>query len=159
MEQLSLSKWLKAIAIGIGICGLIVYLLISPALGYNLFRDNIDMSNWYWPWLIFVTIIAIPCYMSLFEFWKICCEVGRDNSFSRENAKSLKRISQLVIIGCIILIIGNVVLFFLNINHPGIAIIMLIILFVGIAIAVFAATLSHLILNACKLKEENELTI
>lgn len=159
MEQLSLSRWLKSITIGIGIIGIIVYLLITPSWGYDLLRNSIDMSRWYWPWLVFIWITAIPCYMSLFEFWKICCEVGRDNSFSRENARSLKRISQLLIITSIIVFIGNVVLFLLKMNHPSIAIIMGFVMFGGIAVAVFAATLSHLILKASKMREENELTI
>lgn len=159
MEQLSLSKWLKSIAIGIGLIGLIIYLLIIPLWGHDLVQANVDLANYYWPWLIFIWITGIPCFMVLFEFWKICCEIGNDNSFSKENVNSLKRISQLLISDCIILFIGNVVLFFLNMNHPGIALIMLFIMFAGIAVAVLSASLSHLVLKAYKMKEENELTI
>jgi hypothetical protein len=44
-------------------------------------------------------------------------------------------------------------------NHPNIAIIMMFVMFGLIAVAVFAATLSHLILKASKMREENDLTI
>lgn len=159
MEQLSLSKWLKSIAIGIGSIGLIIYLLIIPLWGNDLVQANPNLANWYWPWLIFIWITGIPCFMVLFEFWKICCEIGKDNSFSKENVNSLKRISQLLVIDCTILFVGNVVLFLLKMNHPGIALIMLFIMFAGIAVAVLSAALSHFVLKACKIKEENELTI
>ena len=159
MEQLSLSKWLKSISIGIAFVGLILYLLIIPLWGNELVQANQKLANCYWPWLIFIWITAIPCYGSLYEFWKISSEIGKDNSFSRENGKSLMRISQLLIIDATILFIGNVVLFFLKMNQPEIAIIMVFIMFIGIVVAALCAALSHLVLKASKLKEENDLTI
>ena len=159
MEQLKLSKWLKSIAIGIGIIGLIIYLIIAPLWGNDLVQGDSARTNWYWPWLTFIWITGIPCFMGLFEFWKICAEIGKDNSFSKENVNSFKRISQLFITDSIVVFIGNVVLFFLNMNYPSIAIIMLFIMFAGITIGVLSAVISHLVLKAYKIKEENELTI
>ena len=36
MEQKKLSKWLKCMIIGIGICGLIIYAVVIPYLGVDL---------------------------------------------------------------------------------------------------------------------------
>ena len=44
-------------------------------------------------------------------------------------------------------------------NHPGIILYSLIVVFAGVAISVAAATLSHLVLKAAKLQEENDLTV
>lgn len=159
MEQSSLSKWLKSIAIGIGTIGLIIYFCIIPLWGKELVRANHELARCYFPWLIFIWITGIPCFLVLIEFWKICCEIGRDNSFSKQNINSLKRISQLLIIDSIILFVGNVILFFAHMNHLGVALIMLFIMFAGIAVAIGSASLSHLVLKAYKMKEENDLTI
>ncbi|MBE5905224.1 MAG: DUF2975 domain-containing protein [Lachnospiraceae bacterium] len=47
----------------------------------------------------------------------------------------------------------------LNRSHPGVLLGSLVVDFVGIAIGVAAAALSHLVYKAAELKEENELTI
>ena len=36
MEQKSLSKWLKVILIGVGLCGLVVYFFIFPSYVHSL---------------------------------------------------------------------------------------------------------------------------
>ena len=55
--------------------------------------------------------------------------------------------------------IGNVVFLFLDMNHPSIVIASLLIVFVGVAVAVAAVVLSHLIEKAAVLKEQTDLTI
>ena len=159
MEQFSFSKWLKSITIAVGIIGIIIYFVLIPLWGYYKVQDYPELANCFWPWLIFSFITGIPCFLSLLEFWKICCEIGKDNSFSKENVKSLKLISQLLIIDSIILFIGNIVLYILNMSHITIVIVMFIIMFLGIAASVVSAALSHLILRAYRMKEENDLTI
>ena len=44
-------------------------------------------------------------------------------------------------------------------NHPGIMIMSFVLDFIGIAASVCFAALSHLVLKAAKIQEENELTI
>lgn len=47
----------------------------------------------------------------------------------------------------------------LNINHIGILLISVLIMFVGFAIAIVAAALSHLVMKAANLQEQSDLTI
>ena len=47
----------------------------------------------------------------------------------------------------------------LEMNHPGIVLISLIVVFFGSAVAVAAAVLSHLVLKAALLQEQSDLTI
>ena len=159
MEQKALSKWLKIIIVGVGICGLVGYFLIIPAFGQSMVRDYPEFSGWYWPWLIFLWGTGIPCYVALFFGWKIAANIGNDRSFSMENAQLLNWISGLAEGDAIYFFIGNIVLWFAGMNHPGVVLAMFLVVFAGVAIAVAAAALSHLVKKAAVLQGESDLTI
>ena len=160
MKQQSLSKWLKFIIAGGGICGLIVYALMIPRIGQMIaVFENGVYDNCYWPWLIFIWITAIPCYIALALAWKIASNIGVDQSFSRSNAKLLKWISFLAAGDAAFFFVGNLVLLFLNMNHPGIVLFSLFIVFAGVAVAVASAALSHLVTTAEVLQDQSNWTI
>lgn len=160
MNQTVLSKWLKFIIIGTGACGLLVYLLVVPMLGQAIAAyEQGAYDNCYWPWLLFIWATGIPCLMALFLAWKIAANIGADLSFSLSNARLLKWISILAAGDAAFFFVGNVLLLFLNRNHPGIVLFSLIVVFAGIAISVAAAALSHLVMKAADLQEQSDLTI
>ncbi len=159
MDQVRFSKWLKIILVGVGICGAVIYCFIFPYLGKDIIADWPEFSGWYWPWLLFLWATAIPCYIALVYGWEIATDIGKDNSFCIENANRLKTIAILAAADSAFVFIGNVVFLLLNMNHPGVMLAALFVVFAGIAIAVAAAALSHLVLKAAKLREENDLTI
>ncbi|MFI3171510.1 MAG: DUF2975 domain-containing protein [Eubacteriales bacterium] len=156
MEQTKLSNWLKTVIVGMGICGIIVYLFVFPMVGRSIVWEYPECSHYFMPWVVFLLITSIPCFATLYYAWKIATEIGKDNSFSLENAKSLKSISCLAITDTIIFFVGNILFLFLSINHPGMLILSLLIDFGGVAIAIAAAVLSHLVLKAVKIREESE---
>ena len=159
MEQKTLSKWLKAILIGVGLCGLVVYFIIIPSYGVSLRTQYPEFANRFWPWLIFIWVTAIPCYAALVIGWKIAANIGADRSFSEDNAKYLKWIAWLAAGDAAFFFLGNNVLLFLNISHAGILLFSLIVVFAGIAVTVAAAALSHLVKKAAALQEQSDLTI
>ena len=159
MEQKALSKWLKIIIIGVGICGLVGYFLVIPSFGQSLARQYPEFSGRYLPWLIFIWVTAIPCYIALFFGWKIAANIGADRSFSVENANLLKWISWLAAGDSIYFFAGNVTLLLLDMSHPGVVLASLLVVFAGVAITVAAAALSHLVRKAAALQEESDLTI
>ncbi|MBR5059206.1 MAG: DUF2975 domain-containing protein [Clostridia bacterium] len=159
MEQKTLARWLKIILIGVGICGIIFYALIVPAFGRSLVADNPEMSNRFWPWLIFILLTAVPCYVALVFGWIIAVNIGKDRSFSSANALLLKRIAVLAAVDTAFFFIGNAVMVFLNMSHAGVLLASLLIVFAGIAVTVAAAALSHLVLKAARLQEESDYTI
>ena len=53
----------------------------------------------------------------------------------------------------------GIVFLVLNMNHPAIVLISLIVLVIGIAISAVSATLSHLVKKASDLQEQSDLTI
>ncbi|MBU5474345.1 DUF2975 domain-containing protein [Roseburia sp. MSJ-14] len=159
MSQKSLSKWLKAIIGGMGICGAFIYLYIIPILGRDLVDARPEYTSWYFPWLAVALVSAIPCYWGLYFGWKISNEIGKDNSFSMENAEYLKNISILAALDSLYFFVANVVFMVIDMNHPGVFLISLIVVFIGVAVTVAAAALSHLVRKAAEIQQENELTI
>ncbi len=159
MNQKSLSRWLKAIIIGMGIIGLIFYGLVVPELGNDFVSHYPEYINGCYLWLGLLWLTAVPCYIVLYLAWKISNNIGKDNSFSKENAVSMKYISTLALGDSIFFFAGNIIYLIIGFNHPSVVLAALVVVFIGVSIAVAAAVLSHLILKAANLKEENDLTI
>ncbi len=160
MRQISLSRWLKFIIVGVGICGLIVYGMVIPMLGQAIAVYEKGVFDYcYWPWLVFIWITGIPCYVAMVLAWKIACNIGADKSFTASNAKLLKWISVLALGDAAFFFIGNIVYLFLNMNHPGIVLFSLLVVFAGVAVAIASAALSHLVLKAEVLQEQSDWTI
>ena len=159
MEQKTLSKWLKLILLGMGICGLAVYLLVVPSFGDSLRSQYPEFADRYWPWLIFIWVSGIPCYAVLVLGWRIAANIGRDASFSLENARFLRSIAVLAALDAAYVFLGNLAMLFLDMSHPGVVLLSLLVVFAGAAVAVAAAALSHLVRKAALLQEENDLTI
>lgn len=158
MSQRSLSNWLKMMILGVGICGILICVLVFPAL-----TDELEpLLNERWvcrAWLILLWITSIPCFIALGVSWRVVSNIGNDQSFTQENAGLLKRISVLAIVDAAFLFVWNMVLFFLNANHPSTLLACLFIDFVGVVIAVIFAALSHLVLKAADLQEQSDFTI
>lgn len=159
MEQKDLSKWLKAILIGVGICGIIVFFFIIPSYGRSLVTLYPEFEYRYMPWLIFLWIMAVPCYIALFFGWKIAANIGNNRSFSFENARLLKWISWLAAGDSAFFFVGNIIMLLTDMSHPGVVLASLLVVFAGVAVTVVAAALSHLVKKAAALQEESDLTI
>ena len=159
MKQDALARWLKFIIIGVGICGLITYTVIMPRFGAYLVRQNSMLERNVMPWLILIWLSAIPCYVVLFLGWKVANNIGADKSFSYDNAKYLKWTSYLAMGDSIFLFLANVIFLLLDMSAAAVMLVIGIIVFIGIAISICAAALSHLVIKAAEIQEENELTV
>ena len=93
MDQKTLARWLKAVIIGTGICGLVVFLWLVPFMGKGVLEGYPEFGSWYLPWLIFLEISGLPCFGVLYLSWRIAGNIGQDRSFSMENASFLKKIA------------------------------------------------------------------
>lgn len=159
MKHENLAKQLKVIILGMGLCGILIYLWIIPMLGKEVVSYAPDFAGAYMPWLVFIWATAIPCYAALWFAWKIASNIGRDNSFCVENGIYMNRIAKLAAGDGIFFFLGNILLLLMNYNHPGIIIVSLFIVFIGLGIAVAASALSHLIMDAADLQEQSDFTI
>lgn len=159
MEQKHLSTWLKLILAGVAICGLVVYALVIPMYGMSLRSLYPEYSNRFWPWLLFIWISGIPCFMVLCCGWKISGNIGSDRSFTEKNASLLKTVSVLSALDAGFFFAGNIVLLLLNMSHPGVVLASFMVVFAGVAVAVISAALSHLVKKAAALQEQSDWTI
>ena len=154
-----MSMMLKGIDLTIGIMGTVFLIWILPTSAEEFKTIYVDAAYLYYPGICFFWGIGILGYIALWQFWKICMEIGRDNSFSKENIHSLNIISVLAVIASILWFLAIVVLVFLKVFSVNLLIILGIFSFVSICICVVSIVLAHLVEKAYLLKVENELTI
>lgn len=159
MSQKSLVKWIQGILIGFAICGVIFYGGLIPNIGLDLVSSYPEFGYMFYPWLVFILLTAIPCYIFLFFAWKVTLNIDKDNSFCMENSIHLRNMAYLTLFDTVFFMVGNIVYFLLGMNHPSILLGSILVVFVGVAISVACAALSHLVSNAAKIKDENDLTI
>lgn len=159
MKQGTLSKWLKLIIAGVGICGIIIYAAVIPMLAGAMTASYPEFSSCQWPWLILIWVTAVPCYIALILAWKIAANIRADRSFSMSNARLLKWISILAAADSVIFFAGNLIYLLLGMNHPSIVLFSLLIEFFGVAISVASAALSHLVMKAADLQMQSDMTI
>ena len=159
MSQKKLSATLKAVIAGIGLCALIVYLYILPTCGESLHENFPEFAAWHWPWMVFLWVTAVPVFAVLALGWRIAGYIGEGRSFSAANARLLQIIAWLAAADTAYFFLGNVVMLLLNMNHPAVLLISLLICFAGVAVTVAAACLSHLARKAADLQEQSDLTV
>jgi hypothetical protein len=160
MKQKEMAVWLNVIAFIAGALGIVFLIVLLPVISRDFIpEEELKISNIRIVFQVFIWITAIPCYLSLLKFINICRNIKQDNSFCIDNALSLKAISKLILADCCFYIVGGGLLFAAQLWHPFILLLLILILFVGFALAILTMALSHLVLKACALKQENDLTI
>lgn len=103
--------------------------------------------------------LAVPCYGILYQFWKVCRQIGLGNSFSKENADSFVAMSRFAFFLTVEWFIGLLFLAIGGWMKTGALVILIFGNFLSIIVTIIAAALSHLVLKAYELRQENELTI
>ena len=166
MKQKTITLWLKAVAVAIGVLGLAFFGGATVYAFYFRPDYNTPLSDYLRENIVFLWITAFICYIILFFFWRIINEIGNDNSFSIENVKNFKCMgicgSLLIfenIIRIIVWIIQDKIHFFTPSLHFIALSYTLLKLIVFVIFIVLCYAMSKLVQNAYEIKQENELTI
>lgn len=165
MQQKTLVSWLKTIIIIFALLLAVLLFLIVPSMGQQVAARGSDTAFLFWPCLVFIWILGVPVYLMLREAWKVCCRIGSGQPFCGDNARSFVAICQYSLLDCGMLFLGNVALAITNgitklsVYPSEIPVFSVLLIFIGLAVSVAAATLSHLIYKASDINEENQLTI
>ena len=159
MRQKELEKWLKIVIIAVAICEFIVCGVAIPWIGHVLIAADPQITGMYIPWLVLFIISAVPCYLILYLGWKVASNIGKDRSFSVENAKHIKLASKILLVDAVYFFVINICLWKVYVNHPGVILALVFIVFAGVVLSVVAAVLSHLVVKAADLQEQSDLTI
>ena len=112
-----------------------------------------------WGLAAVIGLSAVPCYAALWLGWRIFTEIGRNNSFCRENARRLRIISRLALLDTAVYVALSLFLCAVGLGHPSLALVLAAVILFGAAVTVCAAALSHLTQKAADLKDDNDLTI
>ncbi len=156
MKRLGLVRALK---------GALVFMAVMTAVCYlEIFPDRIMMAGKMYgmEWMVVpsiaaVSLSAVPIVIALALFWQICTEIGRDNSFCHKNAGRLTGIGFCALVDTGYCAVGTVTLEILA-GSP-VWVLGLLVCTVGLAVALAAFLLSHLVLKAADLKADSDLTI
>ena len=157
MKRVGLVRTLKGVVAFLAVMAAVYYAAIFPSRIREIGLEEPELAWLVTPGIIAISLSAVPIAIALVLFWKICTEIGRDNSFCHKNARWLSGIGVCALIDTGYCAIGTVTLEIIA-GSPiwllGTAVCM-----VGLAIALAAFLLSHLVLKAADMKDENDLTI
>ena len=153
------ERGMKLAAVAAAALGLLAAFVLLPALASAMLEEYPAYQKWYWPGLVYCWIVLLPGFAGLWEFWKICVEIGRDNSFSQKNARSLFRICLLALTMAALLAVGVAALCLLGMGLPALLIAMLGFAAACALVALLANALAQLVRRAAAIKSENDLTI
>ena len=157
MKRVGLVRTLKGTIIFLSVMAAVCYIEIFPDRIREMGVENVNVSGLVTPGIIAISLSAIPIAIALVLFWNICTEIGRDNSFCHKNARRLTGIGFCALIDTGYCAVGTVTLEIL-VGSP-VWLLGLGVCTVGMAIALAAFLLSHLVLKAADMKAENDLTI
>ena len=159
MKQKELSILLRAVVV-LCWCGCaLVGGLIVPAMAWETAKLNPELAYLKWPCLLFFWCALAVVVAALVHAYRIFADIGRDRSFTAENARRLRLISHLALGDTLAWFVGTVALAALAPMHPMFLFVMLAVVVGGVAVTVAASVLSHLTLKAADLQDENDLTI
>lgn len=157
MKRLGLVRTLKGTIIFLAVMAALCYIEIFPDAIREMGAQNAGTAWLVTPGIVAVSISAAPIAIALVLFWQICTEIGRDNSFCHKNASRLTGIGFCALIDTGYCAVGTVTLEIM-VGSP-IWVTGMMVCTVGLAIALAAFLLSHLVLKAADMKAENDLTI
>lgn len=148
---------LKLACVLTALMGVALFFFVAPAvlMDYASHREPR-----FWIDLIYIWIVGALSFAALGQAWKICVEIGRDNTFSEVNARGLVRISRLMGAACALMAVGLAVLL-IGRGQPEPVLEGLTALgaLIALVLALFASAMAQLIRAGAALKDENDLTI
>ena len=159
MSQKTLSIWLRVIAGFIAVAGGLVFLAAVPSVIDDLALTTPSHAAIAAFAKAAVFAAVIPFLLAVTEFYLICMRIGQDRSFSLQNIRALRMIGYMAIIDTAIIFAVFILLAAASVISATAILVSIVIMLLGVLIAVAAFTLSHLVLKAYRLKEDNDLTV
>lgn len=160
MKQTEMSKYLKLVTIGVGVLLAVLVFRFLPLV----LRETMEAAagkDGYRGVCIFLWTASLPCFLCLWQFWRVCGRIGRDQSFSGENARGMKWMSQYMLADAALF--TGFLIWFCAKGWYGEAewllFPILLTVFACITLAVLCAALSHLVYKASRMQEDQDLTI
>lgn len=116
-------------------------------------------SMMFWIDLGYIWLVGILSFASLWEAWKICVEIGKDNSFSMVNVHSLNKISHRMAAACALMALGFALFLWMGAWNALILGLIALGACIALIFSLFASAMAELIRKGAELKDENDLAI
>lgn len=158
MEQMKIAKYLKIFSIITAFIGGLFFFILYLGI-LQMFEYYPELLNLKETAILCLIVIEVFCYMALYQFWKICTQIGLGNSFTHQNAISMKKIGWFASFVLLIILCGTFFLGVIGYLSAPFVVLVFFLTFVTCGIIVICFALSKLIENAAQIKEENDLTI
>lgn len=159
MKSKTLALLMRLAVLFVAVCGGFACLYAIPTFGKEIVTANPEFAGWYRPWLAFAWLFALPCFAVLFEVWRVSGAVRDETVFTLQTAGWVRSGAVLLLSDAAILFVGNVVLFLLGMDHPGVVLLSVVLAILETAAALFAAVLSRCLTRAAALQEESDGTL
>ena len=157
MKRVGLVRTLKGVIVFLAVMAAVYYGKLFPSRIREIGMEMPELSWLVTPGIIAISLSAVPIAIALALFWRICTEIGRDNSFCHKNARWLGGIGLCAMVDTGYCAVGTVTIELLA--GSSLWVLGMAVCVVGVAIAMASFLLSHLVLKAADMKAENDLTI
>jgi len=159
MSSKALSRLVRTAVVAVGVCGLFGCFYVLPGEGRYMARIYPELARFFWPWLLFLWVAALPCFGLLGLVWQVSSFIKREAVFTKEAAYFIKSGAVLLSYEAGFFLLGNIVFLVLGGSHPVVLLAALFIVVLALALAVGAGAVSRYIARAAALQEEADSTI
>ena len=143
----------RAAVIIVAMCGIVVCCIL-PALGAIIRDNNPEYANFYLPWLIFLWVAIVPCFVVLVFIWKVSTAIKLDTVFTFKTASFFTTCTIILFCDVGFFFAGNIVFLLLGLNQVWILFLSLIVGIFGVTLTVLMALFSRYLTKAAALQEE-----
>ena len=157
MNQKGLSLMLRLLVAVVAAAGAALSAVLIR-YGHTLCLER-NQPQLFAPCLIFFLLTLAVVYVALCLSWRMFASIGRDQSFTPDNARRLKSISWLSFADALAYLLALPVLVNVTSVKPLTVLVLLLLAFAGLCMTVASACLSHLVKKAADLKRDQDLTI
>lgn len=155
-----LTSFLKVIILLAGMAILALCIFFVPPMAH--FASSLYPNFYPMNYLIFIVMYgsAVPFYIALYQAFNLLRYIDANTAFSELSVKAVKYIKWCAIIISGLHVLGAPLFHFItNKMDPPFGIVGLLIIFVSLVIAIFAAVLQRLLQEVTNIKLENDLTV
>ena len=135
MKQETISKVLKGFSVVAGLFGGLFFFWFMPLVVDEIILYTPEAEFLRWPSLIGMSAVALVCYYALYQFLKVCKQIGEKNSFCHENVLSMKNIGMSAVLVGLLIVMGNLYLLCVGWLHPSMIITSIFFIFIASAFA------------------------
>ncbi len=159
MRQKELSRYIRIVVVLMAFASLLSVVLILPNILSWRIEASLLADSIYSGGIIIAYIALIPIFLSLVGLWQISTQIAGNNSFSKQNADTLSRISYYGIAETAVFLCAMALLLLSGKVDIPLFAMLIVLLLACVFVSILAAALSHLTFKAAVLKTDNDLTI